>query len=450
MKVVSGGGFCGVRTATVNRGVSLLEVLVSITLAMVILSSIWSLTTILNRRFESHLQIAESSQIVRSLHQQWTSDFNSLIRHEPIDSTITQFIPDEPREGLEIQNRFPVALPGLFIPPPMWNNFSNVPSDRSDEGSFENGFGYENTVPVFQGGPTQMTLIVFPNPIDLLLEQMERQQAEETSLQTGESSVSRRKGFKRIRYYPTPFNELEESEFDFRDSYDLSDDGVPALGSDDTIRFVLTREEADFEWGLFAGQEESGFGTTDDFPSARDFSSFNQSALETLPRSAKSSQQDSIAEVSEYRFAYFDGYVWRSTWNSEIERQLPQAIRVDFNLTKLPMKSNSITRESNSQRYSFDSAPAFDEPESLSGFNRAGMDDDSLAYDDSKRLDSSENLFEHSFLFGIGAIKNKRQPTNRSSDSLETESSTNSLLETPAELMDDDFIRDPNLWQGEE
>lgn len=450
MKVVFCGGFFSGRTASLKRGVSLLEVLVSITLAMVILSSVWSLTAILNRRFESHLQIAESSQIVRSLHQQWTSDFNNLIRHQPIDSTTTQMFPAEPKRGLEIQDRFPVGLPGLYIPPPIWNNLSNFPSDPLDDDPFSNGSGHESTVPVLQGGPKQMTLIVFLNPTDLLLQQMVRQQADEISLQTSEPSANRLKRFKRIRYFPTPFNELEESEFDFRDSFELGDDKVSGFGNEDTIRFVLTREEADFKWGYSVGQDESNFVSINDFSSARDLSSLNHSSAEKPPLSADSRHQDAIAEVSDYRFAYFDGYVWRSTWNSEIERQLPQAIRVDFNLTKWPVKSNSKTGERNLQQDSLDSDLAFDATESLPGFNRADLDGDSPAHDESNRYDSSENLFQHSFIFGIGAVKNKRPASSQSNGNREARSSSNPLMDSSTDLTDFDPSRDPSQWQERE
>ncbi len=380
-------------------GVSLLEVLVSITLAMVMLSSVWSLTSILTRRFESHLNISETNQMLRSLHQQLSHDFNSLMRQQSaavktsplesnaslVSSSTDSFASSSVVTGSESQSpMISESFPSERLNQPI------APSDafrQVDE--FGQEFGVENfasaaPLTTLRGNPDQMTLIVFTDPVDLMLQGIRRQRLSESDDRQSGNQQTKRIAFKKIRYFGMPASrDLLSGDNDFDADYGMesslmdSPSASASFPESKLLSRVLTREETD----------------------------------QRLEDQRQPPRIDSVSQITHFRFSYFDGFAWRSSWNSDQERQLPQAIKVDFNLTQ-PKRSQRSTEYDGGGSDGFDTdrfdtdGNASERSQYPSG-DEWEMESDDANLADSNDFDASQKVYQHTFIFCIGPTQNR-------------------------------------------
>jgi len=358
-------------------GVSLLEVLISITLTMVLLTSIWSLTDTLSRRFESQLRQAETNQMIRSLQQQLSRDFSNLLGNSISDHPSSLSVVS----NSEQTSNFQEPTTELTTPAnPAWPAVSAPLS----------------AVTALQGTSTGLTMLIFTDPIDLAIDSAVNEPLKSLPSSDSEISVDRISLIRQVRYRGIS-SQLTDPSADAQDSWehDLED-----FATMNPVPQLIAREESEFH-PLRASPLRDPFGEITPSgqitPSGDSLSPAFERGDDWDEEHSMDTwiQQEVIPEIQDYRFSYFDGHQWRSSWNSQLDRGLPQAIRFDFNLQQMKKTSRVPQRnESSLGQEAFnlglsDNLQDSEERESRSTADLHAMTD-----------------FEYSFIFSIGPSKN--------------------------------------------
>lgn len=379
-----------------HQGVSLLEILVSITLTMVLLTSIWSLTDLLGRRFESQLQKAEANQVIRSLEQQLSRDLANLMN----DSIAV----NQPIGPIPASSR-PLADAGITAK----ENSPQILSDRSAATPSTSAYwppseGWQQlatsraSITTLQGSSRQLEILVFTDPLDLKINQLLREPAETLPADGVSSSISPLSLIRRIRYRGIPQPAVDSGAEAFDSG---SDDGVNFPGERSSAE-ALAREDSPFDPG-------ESLQTASEFPERltpkSSVGSGDGPRDEQDPESIQANRSDweRIPEIQDYRFSYFDGFQWRASWNSQLDRGLPQALRLEFNLRKI--KSNTRNRTRDRESFATTSSAVDQWTNPLSDRQRSGRRDDEIA---------DSVAFEHSLIFALGPSSNPDSSLDRS------------------------------------
>ncbi len=310
----------------------MLEIIVAITLAMVMLGAVWSLASLLSKRYDAQLRLAEQNQITRSIQQRLLQDLNSIVylNQEPTWSTETS--------RKDVNNFFP--LPNLFWP----------------ERLLESDLSKPSMAPAVTGNETELTFSIHTDSWEIAWNEYQRQ----TRTLAGDSSemflspapsLVRRVRYALVRAEPSPESPAAGL-----------DDADPNEGEDDPPLIGLTREE----WEETANAATWNRDSTgdDDRALVETETSRSKTAVGEANRQIERPaihRLERIEEIANLRFRYFDGERWHRSWDSLQEGRLPCAILFQFSF--VPKKSKSLKETPDEQLESVTFPPEL-EPES--------------------------------------------------------------------------------------
>jgi Tfp pilus assembly protein PilV len=372
---------------SLQHGVSLLEILISITLTMVLLTSIWSLADLLGRRFESQLQQAEANQILRSLEQQLSQDLANLMSdaiavHQLADPmpAVTRPAADSPETA--------TGISGTVL--------SDSSAYSANSAGWLNGTISPAAIPSLRGSDRQLEILVFTDPLELSMNQLLRDLRESSPTDAEVLTHNPTPLIRLVRYRGV----LPPASGGREDDFDLWTDEVESLLPENSSAESLAREETPFD-------SAEPVLATSQFPESLppSTSSAARSRLGSADMGNSESnradprQRESIPEIQDYRFSYFDGFQWRSSWNSHLDRGLPQAIRLEFNLQKPNSATGDRKLAANREREPFSrNLSRADQRDRLSS--------DRAETNRSEEDDNGRNELEHSLIFVFGPSKN--------------------------------------------
>lgn len=318
-----------------RNGVSLLEVIVAITLAMVMLGAVWSLASLLTKRYEAQLRLAEQNQITRSIQQRLLQDLNSIVysNQEPNWSTETS--------SKDVNNFF--ALPNLFWP----------------ERLLESDFSKPSVVPALTGDATELTFSVHTDSWEIAWSEYQQQARMLAGDSSARSPMPTPSMVRRVRYALVRAEPLARSPTARLGADDPNEEEVdpPLIG--------LTREEWE-ETPHAATQNRESAGnadrvlekTRDQFADDEENRQMDRPATHRLER---------IEEIENLRFHYFDGERWHRSWDSLQEGRLPCAILFQFSFAPKKSKSSEQTPDAQLESVTYPSElepePEIEEPE---------------------------------------------------------------------------------------
>lgn len=286
-----------------RRGISLLEVIVAMALATVLLGSVWTLFQILTKRQLVELDRAETNQLMRSLHQRLTRDFNNLpaIDVRPRASSPAAVALDQ--------------FPGGRLPWP----YTVLESPGSET----------LRLTVLRGDRYQLTLGQFVEPADWDTQEEPDREADRDRLSKRDLQSTPPMMLKRVHYslprWPQAdpamvgtgegFSEIDEDQ-------DAESQGrVTEFSREETSMGPTQLQTTDADW-----QDPTGWVNNGD----SSWPSFQQADPNEESEPAANERQivESVSDVKAAVWSYFDGQRWRRQWDSDLEQRLPVAIRL--------------------------------------------------------------------------------------------------------------------------
>lgn len=290
-----------------REGVSLLEIMVAMTLAIVMMGAIWSLANLLTRRHEGQIRLAEQGQITRSLHQRLTQDLNSLVTWD------IQSAPTPVPEFSDGEMHLP-AFPFYLL-----DNLHAAEVLQSSASA------------TLTGTETELSLQVYIDPFEIAWQMYQEDDQEFARDEVVDDGSLRPSFTRRVRYSlvrPPSRENAAGNDSTKLDWEQLSEEsGQPQAG--------FTREEWDNPADRSA-LERRGEGLDTSFDKSTVADSRRSPNIYEKNDSEPSAgyRVERIEEIAEAQFRYFDGRRWRRRWDSLQDGRLPHAILFQFSFAQ--------------------------------------------------------------------------------------------------------------------
>ncbi len=290
-------------TVSIHRpsraGLSLLELLVALTLGSVLLSAVWAMFSIFSRRLESDTFKAEETQLLRGVHQILSRDLGNVL----------------PQSDVSIERGISI-VPGT-------PQFSPQLSGLAIEMATRKGSGPRAS---FVGTPDRLVLQLFDDDPDLLA-------LIEPISQLGES----KKG-EPIHHHSSKIV-IYSWQGSQKGRIGLDGPNDPPIffprKTAEPLKPGLSRKEAysQVEPGNDASEPGSFSRTMSPTPRlSKPYPGFYSNSAPVPARKDIVISDETIPEITRLDFAYYDGRLWRSNWNSRDGGNLPIAVRVRFDV----------------------------------------------------------------------------------------------------------------------
>ena len=294
------------RISSRRPGFSLLELVVAMALGMVLLSAIWAMFGIFTKRQEIDRSRTETTQLVRGLHQILSRDLGNIVP-QASEALATKIESEAPAFSYSV---FPLQIPIDLIKP------AGTEEDDAATGSLV-------------GTKSQLKILTFNDGTG------EEHFATESNSTANQRAHNRRIvvdwPFKTVEYrFESPVAKQAARDIS-RESEAIEDDVSGNAGM--SRRETFTGSHADNSANLVATTGRQG--AEDDLDSRDDARMTKGKPLQLAPRVQEQLvSEETVSEISNLVFAYYDGSRWQDEWNSRESGALPTAIRVRFSVRR--------------------------------------------------------------------------------------------------------------------
>lgn len=287
-----------------RAGFTLLEVLLTVMLSMVLLAGLWSLSNIYLRTFDRGQDLIEEAQLLRAIQQQVSDDLQALVVRPKIEGGHAEWSAEQ--EGAFVSS--PGVLPGSEAVVDAY-----VPLPTSFSGGSPGA-----TLPVYSlsGSETSMKLIVMRD----VFVTGKQDEAELDLNMPGESSEPREPELRVVWYQFVP---RDEDEFSTESTAD--EELITGLARREIAWEDLIGNETPDD--LLMQTEETSDIETSELASEYELETPVETEEEREALKGKEERID-LPQIVSCRFRYFDGSMWRSSWESGSTRELPVALEV--------------------------------------------------------------------------------------------------------------------------
>ncbi len=299
-------------TAASRTGFSVLELVVTMTIGLVLMSAIWTMFNIFTKRQEVDRIQTERSQLIRGLHQLLSRDMANIVPQN--SGSITRGATSD---------RATSAVSPFSLPIPFGIDLLGSASDE---------------VGSFVGSDRQMQILVF---VDGVATEPSDESIESAKGFSASRSASVDWPFRSIVYRWEPAIAQTEMRSAHAKSLSLPGNLAGKSGLSRRETFYASRSEPSSEVKRDSHKPGSAAG----FGFQLGTSGISQQAAE--PTEEQLICEETVTEFSDAAFEYFDGSDWRESWDSRETGSLPAAIRVSFNLRieKIARPSSRFGRE---------------------------------------------------------------------------------------------------------